>query len=175
MKRLVQWILLSLLLLGLAFLGALYFFGGLREYVGATRAINQLVGEQRVKAEQVFYGSDEYGIHSGMFAGQVGTDVWIVEKFSLKRYTLDEYSVFTLFRVCDDVVLNKIRDHQSFNVLTQENATKQLWQDTIKSGDFVQILVAGTQHGGTLGNLREIKAYDWWVFAPIDILKQCEN
>lgn len=173
-KWLIGFLLLLSLLLFL-FLGGIYFFGGLKEYIKAVYSINQLKGNQKDKAAQIFYEPNQYGVHTGILSKVFKDRVWIIGKNGLKSFKIDEYSAYTLFSVCNEETLRKIKEGEDFTIGAQEDVGLEYWASQVKTGDFVQILVAGPQHGGTIGNLREIKAYDWWVFTPVDIIKQCEK
>jgi len=177
MKR---WGIFFVILLFVGIFGYLFFFFGLRQYIGALYQIRQLPAEQQGQARQTFFALDtpddhEYG---GILAGVSrigGVHVWVWGRSGLRSFRPDEYTVYTYFRVCSAETLMLARAGQVIpedKLITTDMAE---WLMEAKLGEYVVAKVAVEGNGGTMGSLREIYAHGWFAFMPTERGVVCAN
>ena len=155
--------------------GFLYFFTGLNSYIKTAYTISKLSGEMKQQAVDGFYGKDEQGIYTGILSGITANRVWIWSNNRLKSFVTDEYSVYSFFNACSDEILSNIGAEKTFSIGRSVGTDILSWSQKVKTGDYVIVNMATEGNGGALGNLREAIGYDWFVFMPTDIRKQCKN
>ncbi|MHB8777950.1 MAG: hypothetical protein ACYC6R_09335 [Anaerolineales bacterium] len=158
--------------------GLVYYFGGIREYRQATRAISRLDGDEKTKAERFFYSSGGEDEYRGML-GYVNTrgygDVLVWGKNGPKYFRGDKYTVYSFFNGCSEEILNAKPEDGPIEVNREIYTDVKEWRKRVKNGSFVTILLTSEESGGTVGNLREIWAFDWWYFVPGTMEVQCEK
>ncbi len=177
MKRWV-WVLLGVGLLLMVLSGVcLYQYGGLKSFLQAVVAIEQLPVESRQQSRDNFYSGEQKNIYSGTLAGvtKIGTPrIWVWGDRGLKAFKTDQYTVYSFFSVCNQKYLQILAQVGIHFGVNQTIVTDlDLWTQKAKQGDFVIVMIAGSENGGDLGYAREVKANDWWAFMPTDIKKQC--
>ncbi len=129
--------------------------------------------EDRTKEREYFYGTDPRGAERGILAGSMPGRVWVWSRGRLKSYAVDQYSIFSLFDGCSEDVRARIKRGEA-NVIEQILFTDmEKWRDGANTGDYVVIYPARSGQGGTEGNLREIYAYNFWLFLQAGIDTQC--
>lgn len=158
--------------------GILYQRYGLDEFIRAVGAINGLSGEGRDKARQDFWGPDDKKVYSGILA-HVATQgfggVWVWGKWGPRYFASDEYSVYSFFGACTPDKLGDLQKEGKVRIGRTIETEIETWQGRVKPGNFVVVVVAGEGSGGERGKLREARAYDWWVFMPVNIGEQCKR
>lgn len=156
--------------------GLVYYFGGIKEYRQATRAINNLGVNEIDKASQIFRGTGGKNEYRGML-GYVNTSgygkVLVWGKNGPKYFWGDEYTVYSFFNGCSDEILNAKPEDGAVEVNREIYTDVKEWEKRVKNGSFVTTLLAGEENEGTLGNLREIWAFDWWRFLPKSMEELC--
>jgi len=175
-------VLVLLLIIGIV-ASWLYGEAGLKEYLEMRRVVSKLSGEQREEAEASF-GDGESGFYGGALAGVWQGKVWVWGKRGLRSFEVDEYSAYSYFSICEKIssipveveeLLIELDEPYEFTVDRSVDGELAVWKARVKKGDHVSVLIAGEEHGGTKGNLREMYSYDWWVFAPVMIKEQCKR
>ncbi|MDP1713248.1 MAG: hypothetical protein Q8L41_00760 [Anaerolineales bacterium] len=178
MDRKVGLVLFGVFILVTIGLGLTYQFGGLGNYIQATRAISKLEGDERTKAEQFFYssgGEDEYrGMLGYVNTGGYG-NVLAWGENGPKYFRGDEYTVYSFFNGCSEEILNAKPEDGPKEVKREIYTDVKEWKKRVKNGSFVTIILTNEENGGTVGNLREIWAFDWWYFMPGTMEVQCEK
>ncbi len=172
MKRII-WIVAIFFVFVLTLFFVLYQFAGLKEYLQAVSLIRSLPAEQREKAELKFYdGGGTYG-YTGMLAYVGNNGLWVWGAKGPKYFRTDEDTVYVLWSVCNEDTLAKIEAQQPF--APAQNATRDInaWTPRERIGQFVDIKLATKLNGGIEGNVREARAYDWWVFTTVDMRARC--
>lgn len=150
-------------------------YTGLNKYVDAMQAINALPLEQQGKAKGDFVGSEDSYLYGGILAGVTGDNVWIWGRRGLHYFKTDEYSVYSYFSMCNDEILRAFANNEKVVIDRSVDTDLTSWRQKAKTGQFVVIMITNPENGGTLGNLREMKAHDWWAFLPTNIGKLCEK
>lgn len=166
-------VLLLLLVLGL---GLVYQFGGLKNYVLATREISKLSDDQRDRALQNFNGRIGENGYRGMlgYVNKIGSGgLWIWGKNGPKYFSADEYTVYSIFTGCSDQILNAKPEDGEIEVARRVYTNVSEWSRDIKNGSYVTIFLAGEGNGGNIGKIREIWAFDWWNFLPKSMGELC--
>lgn len=154
----------------------IYYFGGIREYRQATSAINNLGTNEIVKASQILRGIDGENEYRGTL-GYVNSNgygdvlVWGIN--GPKYFKGDEHTVYSFYNGCSGEILNAKPGDGAIEVNREVYTDVKEWRKRVKNGNFVVILLAGEGSGGTIGNLREIWAFDWWYFLPKDMEELC--
>jgi len=143
--------------------------------LNAINEINSLPKEQVEKAKQRFYEGGGPTGYTGMIAKADNSGVWVWGVKGIKHFKSDENTVYILWSVCNPSVMAKIEKGESFSPL--QNATLDIatWTPRERVGQFVDIKLATKLNGGIEGNVREVRAYDWWVFTAVDMGAQCKN
>ena len=164
----------------LIFFGVLYQFFGLRYYLKATEHIQNLPYEDRLIAEAEFYGDKDGGTVGGIMAGFFMDKVFVWSNGRLKMFTTDEYSVYSYYEAC----IPEILDFDPV-VYPESSIDRDVYGDkkqflnkvgnVINNGLLVSIAPTMEKQGGTIGNLRELWAYDWWNFVKGGILEKCKK
>lgn len=158
--------------------GWVWMYGGLKDFLRAKEAIRALPLEQQSVAENDFIGAKDPYLYGGILAGvstSIFPSVWVWGKDGLRYFRIDEYSVYSYFSVCNEEVLNSFDKNEMLTIDRSIDTDLSVWRKKVRVGQFITIMIARSENGGTLGNLREAKAHDWWVFLPTNIRKQCEN
>lgn len=161
-------IILSLLVLFSLFFVVLYQFGGLKYFINAMIQINNLEKEIKQQAQQDFRGNDNKNVHKGLLGNSWKNKILVWTMSGPKIFTSDKYSVYSFYDICGDINSNDLID-----VATSISTDIMEWNKQVKSGDYVIVQISQAENGGNIGNLREIYAYNWWGFLPIDTWRQC--
>lgn len=181
-KKLAGWSGL-ILAAGMIIFWGIYQYTGLKHYLSAVKEINRLDGKERDQAFEDFQGgaSEELEIYGGILMGvnsRGKSGVWVWGKNGPKYYKGDEYSVYSFFSICKPVILDKLKAGEGEQLTIGQDIETDIkaWAKKVKQGDYVILIITNSQkQGGTIGNLREAKAYDWRPFAPTDIGEQCRK
>lgn len=177
MKKIVWVVAILVIVLILIFLG-LYQFAGLKQYFQVLTTLRALPVEQRAKDEFKFYhggdGQGQYG-YTGMLAYADKNGLWVWGGKGPKYFRADKDTMFVTWSVCDPATLEKIASKQPFSPNQYATANISEWRPKERVGQFVDIRVAAKLNGGIEGNMREARAYDWWVFTVVDMEAQCKK
>ena len=159
--------------------GYVYRFAGLKEYLNINNQISQLDEESKIGAISEFHaGGKRPNVHAGVVAkinkiGQGG--LWIWRDKGLKYFGADEYSVYSYYDICGLYIAN---NGESTNI-TVDNGGRSVdteldvWGEKVKTGNFIQVILATSEMGGNQGKLREVMAYDVPLFLELDMEKLC--
>ncbi len=147
--------------------GFLYQFGGLKYYSKATSYINSLPQDKKDIAWNDFNGENKSSLYSGIFAGAWKNGLWVWGKGGLRYFAVDKYSVYFF----DDACTNNTSP--DFEVQKEVLSDINIWLKDVHQGYFVSIVATSAGQGGTVGNLREIHAYNWWPFMPESLEVSC--
>lgn len=162
------------LIIMLGGIGYLYQFGGLRQYIRARSVINNMPTEDKQYAWEKFSGTDPRGAERGILAGSGLGRVWVWSSSGLKSFIVDEYSIYSWFDACREDVKEKLRAGEGGSVIEQVIDTDlNSWREKAKVGDYVAVYPTQAEQGGTIGNLREIYTYNFWLFMKAGIDTQC--
>jgi len=173
MKKWVVGIVVVVLALILSLSFYLYKFGGLREYIRTITVINSLSDEEKKLATSEMTGTDLRGAERGILAGSWFGRVWMWNSYGLRSFVVDEFSVYSIFDGCSDDARDRLKMGLKNAINTEISTSYTRWKERAKTGDFVTVYVALPESGGTLGNLREIYSYNFWLFLPVGIDAQC--
>lgn len=174
MKR-IFWIVAIFFVFVLTLFFALYQFAGLKEYLQAVSLIRSLPAEQRAKAELKFYdGGGTYG-YTGMLAYVGKHGLWVWGAKGPKYFRTDRDTAYIKWSVCSEEILAKIEAQQPFAPVQSVTGEVNEWVESVQVGGFIDIKLATKLNGGTEGNAREARAYDWWVFTAVDMRAQCKK
>lgn len=170
--------LFSLILVVLVTWGCLYQFFGLKEYIRATKYVNNLGEDVRGNARERLDLDSSTGHFGGILAGVwkgpfPGVFLWTRQ--TLKYFRVDQFSVYTYHNACVDELINPANPRPKTTVKVKRTifTDLNLWSKNLKTGYFLDVMVTGKSNGGTLGNLREVWATDWWPFMNEDLATQC--
>lgn len=177
LNRLFKISLFFVLVVGIFFWLCLNF--GLIQHWLVKGRIRQLSGLERETAESEFYARDKAEhLFAGTIAkinrhGEGGVWVWINQ--GLKYFQVDKYTFYSYFDICN--ARAKSSDGKfEINDKSREITTDiKQWANWAKTGDFVQLMITRSENGGQVGNLREIYAYSFPLFLPLDLRRLCTN
>lgn len=177
-KRLWVVGIIAVLIVGVGFYGV-YQYGGLKYYLKAVKAINQLEGDEKERARKLFNGSpnESFEVYGGILIGLNQKDnggVWVWGSKGPKYFRSDEFSVYSFYKICKSAIIEKYKRGEEVNVGRSIDTDIKTWADKVSQGDYVAIIVTSKGHEGALGNLREALAHDWWAFSNVDVEEQCE-
>lgn len=127
--------------------------------------------ENRIKTD--FFSTEKTDFNSGILAGSIGNRVWFWGKHGLVSKMTDENTAYFYKDWCSTEAQSIIRNSQIPN--TKEFASLNEWRSVAKAGDYLVIKIATIENGGTLGNLREVRSYNYLPFLEGDIYTLCEK
>lgn len=165
---------LIFLAIGLIGFAYLYQFAGLRQYFRAVEVIKTTTPEEeRIKVIEDFYGTDPRGAERGILAGSGLGRVWIWSGRGLKSYKVDENSIYSWFDGCREDVRARLNKGEANVIQGIIDTNMQNWSEKVQVGDYVAVYPTLSGAGGVEGNLREIYAYNFWLFMRRGIDRQC--
>lgn len=151
----------------------LYFKAGLSAYIRVNTVIKSMSSEEQRVAREEFYGTDQRGVERGIFAGIWMDKVWVWQRAGLKSFAVDNDSVYSWFDGCRDDIRARLNKGEA-NVIQRLIYTDLVsWSKQVRVGDYVVVYPAIPENGGTAGNLREIYAYNFWLFMHKGIDTEC--
>ena len=150
----------------------LYQFGGLKYYLQAIVYVNNLPEQTKKIVSDEFYGTDP-NIYTGILAGVWGGKIWVWGRSGLKYFNTDKDSTYSFTNGCTRDVLHPADTTKTFKIERQVYFDISEWEAEVKPGNFVAVLIADKNSGGILGNLREVYAYNWWIFMQKDMQTEC--
>ena len=152
--------------------GLIYRFGGLKYYLRAITYINSLPEQTKKTAGDEFYG-DQPNVYTGTLAGVWSGKVWVWGRQGLRYFSVDKNSTYSFTNGCTRDVLHPADTTKAFTIQRQVYFDLASWQAEIEPGDYIAVLIAAKENGGTAGNLREAYVYNWWSFMQKDMQTEC--
>ncbi len=95
----------------------IYKYAGLGEYRRIYSVVDNLPEDQKIKALEQLRGTNVRGAESGVLAGNWMGSVWVWGNDGLKRYKVDQFSVYTIFDGCRDDIRAKLNKGERSNVM----------------------------------------------------------
>jgi hypothetical protein len=182
MKRFL-WILTSVLIIVLfcaGVFGFLYQYAGLNHYLKAITYIRNVpAGEKQQKAWSDFYGENDAIHYGGLLGGVWANRIWVWGRIGLRSFPVDQYSVFSFYDGCTEAIKETTEEIDSLIRPELLKPSREVypslsdWSQKSRLGDWVNVIIADADHGGTKGHLREIYTYNYWPFMQQDIHTQC--
>jgi hypothetical protein len=180
MKRKWFFVVITSFLVSLAVFAFLLFYAvwGGKYYFEAKRGIAKLPSDKKSYAESIFSDITERS-YPGVLMGVVETGihgVWVWGDSGPRFFRSSSYSVYSYFQMCKPEVLEKIK--AGINSSPFREVTKSIgeWKDEVKTGNFLSVMISLPGSGENAGKIKEVHAYDWWMFNPaLPVDKQCEN
>lgn len=151
----------------------LYGFAGLGEYLRMNSAVNKLPEEQKINVVAQVRGINERGGESGILAGNWKGKVWVWRVGGLKAYTVDEFSIYSIFDGCREDIRARLNKGASDAIERQVVTSFDDWRAKAKAGEYMVVYPTVPDQGGVVGNLREIYIYNFWDFLPRGIDIKC--
>ncbi len=163
----------------------LYFETGLKQYLRARVEIGRIAEEQtRREALEEFGWYAPGQSYGGILAGDFFGKVWVWGVKGLRSFAVDEYSVYSWYDGCSEEVLTRFKEtdwETAPSSLVGEIIRRELttdiaaWLQRARVGDYVRVYLATPERGGWEGNLREIYAYNFWLFMSWGMEARCEK
>lgn len=153
----------------------IYQYGGGKYLIRVNEEIRKLEEQERTNARTKLYGLHQDNQYSGILMKIVKGEyvgVWVWGGLGLRYFRGDEFSVYTFFNGCKEEILRPKEVGKPVPVGYVVSGGEE-WGKSAQVGDFVKILITEEGRGGTVGNLREIYTYDWWLFLPGSMEKLC--
>lgn len=150
-----------------------YQLSGLKQYVKAVQKIDLLDSQDNQRAREEFYGTDLRGVQRGIFIGYGYERVWVWSNNFVKSFKVDKDSFYSWFDGCNDesrALLNSGKANVIKQVVYKD---VQPWLEKVKMGDYVAVFPTQYDQGGQVGNLREVYAYNFWLFLGKGIDEEC--
>lgn len=151
----------------------LLFFGG-KDFAKALWVISRTENEgEKVSVWREFAGNYPKGPYGGILAGSAFDRVWVWTGSGLKGFSVDEYSVYSWYDGCNSEVLELLNMGQA-GVVPRYLATDiSDWRQKAKAGDYVRVFTTQPKMDSKIGSLREIYAYNFWLFMPWGMEERC--
>lgn len=162
-------VVLFLVLGGLLF----YKYSGLNYYVRVVSLINKMpIEEDRTKVWNDFAVNTTGQSYAGIYAGYLGSKVWIWGERGLRGFAVDQYSVYTFIDGCSEEAFKIIEKNTEGNLSFKRSISFDIesWLAKVKTGDYVIMILA---QDGNVGHLREIVARDFYPFIQQNPREQC--
>ncbi len=160
----------------------LYFETGLKQYLRTRAEIGRIAEEQtRREALEEFGWYAPGQLYGGMLAGEFFGRVWVWGVKGLRSFAVDEYSVYSRFDGCSPEVLKRLNeaDWEAGEARPGEIIRREMDTDLgaflgkAKAGEYVRVYLAMPEMGGRAGRLRELYAYNFWLFMPWGMEARC--
>jgi hypothetical protein len=178
MRKFFVWLLIAILIgFGLIFL-LLYQFAGLGQYLKIKAEIRQLPSEQAETATNIFNGAEldsEYRGVLGYIDQSDEGEILVWGRSGPRYFKADEYTAYSFFNACTEDILSAQPEDGAIPVQRNVHNDVREWAREVQVGDFVSILLTMEGQGGTVGNLREVWAHDWYYFLPKDLRELCKE
>lgn len=142
----------------------LFIRGGLKEYIRAIVLINTLPDAKKSEVWSEFSGTDARGAERGLLAGVWFDRVWVWTSIGIKSYRTDKFSVYSTFDGCSNPVMISRKNGERNAIRKNLYTDLDLVSKYIKAGDYVVVYLTQPGNGGTVGNLREMYTYNFWLF-----------
>lgn len=174
MKKWVKILVLTTVLIGILISLGRVIWDNYKHYYRATKLIEALpVDQVRDNARTDFYGTDPDKVYGGIYAGSIMDRVWVWGKGGLRSFVVDNNSVYSWFDGCNDSVLAKLNAGVSGAINGDITTIFEDWKMKVSVGDYVKVYIAQENMGGKKGSLREIYAYNFWLFLPVGMEERC--
>ena len=134
---------------------------GLVQYVRAVWMVSRLSEERRPGVEKILWGEGYTGFLA--YIDVSGSSVWVWGKNGLVRYHSDDYTGLYKYSICNELAMSYIEAQKPYSPGISVTDVMSEWAKWVKPGDYVAI------EGGGAPTVRGIRAYDWWVFAPLSV------
>lgn len=154
----------------------LIFLSGFSYYFKAYWAISRLGGAEKIASEDQFYGKNLVNTVRGTFAGALtysgDPKVLVWSRGVLRVLPTDNLTLYVFSDACNEKSINAT-SNDDVSIKTNKYLSIQDWIQKIRPGDYVSVILTDSEMGGTVGNAREIYAYNWWYFLPRSLKDQC--
>jgi len=148
----------------------LEFWGGGNYYLRALTRVGKSPVESREQIKDKLYAANNEDLYGGIFSGILLNRVWVWGESGLKPFYVDEYSIYFYKDGCSEEAKQAAA---RFVQLESAIYEKMDWEQKVHSGDYVVVRITAPENGGTVGNLREIHAYNYWPFLRGDLNTLC--
>lgn len=173
MRRKIALVLFSLFIFALTIVTLLFFRGGLRQFIRASRLVNNLPVQDRHAGIDLFYGNTSGNEYGGIYAGTTNIFkplIWVWGKNGLKFFVADEFSVYWHVDGC-----NLALSEDNNRIVRKRDPSLSDWENNVEVGDYIMVVVTTEDMGGTKGNLREVLSLDWWPFLQKGMEEECKK
>lgn len=131
---------------------------------------------QREQAWEQLHGNDPR-VYGGVLFATLPGHIWVMGAEGVRHYQTDNYTAYSSFDGCSPAILARLNRGEVGAVERQVTERMEAWREQVKIGDYVRAYPTNVQHltesAGTEGNLREIYAYNFWLFMPTNMEERC--
>jgi hypothetical protein len=165
----------AVMAVGVAVLAGLGVYAGFnyQNWRRAEAKIAQLPGGKQAEAWGELAGYDPARMAGGILAWAGLDRVWVWTRAGLKSFVTDEYSVYSWFDGCNERVLAELNAGVAGAIGREIETEMAKWRKKVKAGDYVRVYLTNAEMGGREGNLREVYAYNFWLFLPLGMEERC--
>lgn len=166
----------SVIFFGLIFfVSVLLFFGtGFNYYLSAKWQLNRLPADRKVEANDEFFTLGEPNLYGGVYAGLFGGKIWIWGRDGLRGFGIDDSVTYSFATRCKSDNVSAASRGQNSQIYRQLFDQTDDWELLMKRGYYITVALYKV-NGIVEPNVREVYGYDWWVYIPSEINKQCEK
>lgn len=146
-------------------------WGGLIEYSKALITIYKLPTPLRNEALLSIH-DDSQGVQGILARVDIGGQggVWIWRNFQLKYFPKNADTVYSYWHACDNLYLLDRKEGEARPISREVDVDIKVWANRVKKGQFVTLRLSDEIGSKTI---REIQGYDWQVYLPVSLEKQC--
>lgn len=98
--------------------------------------------------------------------------VWIWRNFWLQYFPAGSDTVYSYWRACDSLDTLERKEEETKPIDRDIDVDITAWAGRVKPGQFVSLQLSSEIGSKTI---REIQGYDWQVYLPVGLEKQCAN
>jgi hypothetical protein len=150
-----------------------YQLSGYGHWARAQARIAQLSESEQGEAWRELEARDPLMMEGGILAWVGQERVWVWGRGGLKQYRVDEHSIYSWFDGCNAEVLEELNAGVAGAITRMLYSEIDDWRSVARAGDYVRVVLANERMGGTVGNLREIYDYNFWLFLPTGMEERC--
>lgn len=146
-------------------------WGGLVQYSKTLITVYKLPPPLRNEA-LLLLNDDTQGIQGILARVNIGEKggVWIWRNFWLQYFPKGSDTVYSYWHACDNLYILELKEGETRSINREIDVDITAWASRVKSGQSVTLQLSDEFGKKTI---REIQAYDWWVYLPVSLEKQC--
>lgn len=153
-------------------------YAGYHNYQRAMKTIEAITDPSEGEEAWREFGGYHEAMYGGMLVGTLGRGVWVWGREGLRHYRIDPYTVFSAFDGCNPEILAHLEAGEAGAIERKVTTDIKEWRTRVRAGDYVRAYPTTQAHlsdsVGTVGNLREIYGYNFWLFMRWGMEERCQ-
>jgi hypothetical protein len=147
-------------------------------YQRATVAIEAITDPSEQSEAWEEFGGYNSRMYGGILLGTLPGHVWVMGREGLRHYKTDIYTIYSTFDGCSPEILSRLNSGEAGAIERSITTKMPEWRERVVIGDYVRAYPTREEHlnesAGTVGNLREIYGYNFWLFMRWGMEERCQ-